>query len=103
MQSAATRALCSQTQTYQSLVSGLSSGLCSGPDQGVADATPCHILSTTHMSDNEMNIGEVADGGAVRRKDRGFHRPGGNDAGTTGGEATYDRVESSHYALSIDA
>ncbi|KAI6014034.1 hypothetical protein PISMIDRAFT_685575 [Pisolithus microcarpus 441] len=48
------------------------------------------------MSDDEMNIDEVAGGGAVRRKGRGFHRPGGNDAGTTGGEVTYDRVESSH-------
>ncbi|KAE9399182.1 RNA-binding domain-containing protein [Gymnopus androsaceus JB14] len=42
------------------------------------------------MSDDEMNIDEVAAGGAVRRRGRG-------NAGDAGGaEPTYDTVESSH-------
>ncbi|KIM59712.1 hypothetical protein SCLCIDRAFT_52170, partial [Scleroderma citrinum Foug A] len=48
------------------------------------------------MSDDDMNIDEVASGGTLRRKGRGFQRPGGNDSGVTSAEVTYDRVESSH-------
>ncbi|KAL4066124.1 RNA-binding domain-containing protein [Scleroderma citrinum] len=48
------------------------------------------------MSDDEMNIDEVAGGGSVRRKGRGFQRPGGNDGGVPSAEVTYDRVEPSH-------
>ncbi|KAF5384579.1 hypothetical protein D9757_007508 [Collybiopsis confluens] len=42
------------------------------------------------MSDEEMNIDEVAAGGSVRRKGRG-----GNE-GSASAELTYDTVESSH-------
>ncbi|TFK63260.1 RNP containing family member [Pluteus cervinus] len=46
------------------------------------------------MSDDEMNIDEVAAGGAVRRRGRGFQNSSsGNDNSTTA-EPTYDRVES---------
>ncbi|TFK39455.1 RNP containing family member [Crucibulum laeve] len=44
------------------------------------------------MSDDEMNIDEVAAGGAVRRRGRGFQSTGGNDGAPTA-EPTYDRVE----------
>ncbi|KAJ6616959.1 RNP containing family member, partial [Mycena sp. CBHHK59/15] len=47
------------------------------------------------MSDDEMNIDDVASGGAVRRRGRGFQNTGGND-GTVATEPTYDRVETSH-------
>ncbi|KAJ6485620.1 RNP containing family member [Mycena sanguinolenta] len=47
------------------------------------------------MSDDEMNIDDVAAGGAVRRRGRGFQNTGGND-GTITTEPTYDRVETSH-------
>ncbi|KAJ7249544.1 RNP containing family member [Mycena haematopus] len=47
------------------------------------------------MSDDEMNIDDVAAGGAVRRRGRGFQNTGGND-GTVTTEPTYDRVETSH-------
>ncbi|EIW78978.1 RNP containing family member [Coniophora puteana RWD-64-598 SS2] len=47
------------------------------------------------MSDDEMNIDEVAAGGAVRRRGRGFQNTGGNDSTVTA-EHTYDRVETSH-------
>ncbi|KAJ7230495.1 RNA-binding domain-containing protein [Mycena pura] len=47
------------------------------------------------MSDDEMNIDDVAAGGAVRRRGRGFQNTGGND-GIVTTEPTYDRVESSH-------
>ncbi|KAH7885766.1 hypothetical protein F5I97DRAFT_1875228 [Phlebopus sp. FC_14] len=48
------------------------------------------------MSDDEMNIDEVASGGTVRRRGRGFQSaPSAND-GAVATEATYDRVESSH-------
>ncbi|THU92961.1 RNP containing family member [Dendrothele bispora CBS 962.96] len=46
------------------------------------------------MSDDEMNIDEVAAGGAVRRRGRGFQNAGHEATG--GAEPTYDRVESSH-------
>ncbi|KAJ3511241.1 hypothetical protein NLJ89_g4218 [Agrocybe chaxingu] len=45
------------------------------------------------MSDDEMNIDDVASGGAVRRRGRGFQNAGGNDS-TIAAEQTYDRVES---------
>ncbi|TFL02038.1 RNP containing family member [Pterulicium gracile] len=45
------------------------------------------------MSDDEMNIDDVAAGGAVRRKGRGFQSSGGNDVPASTAEATYDRVE----------
>ncbi|KIK97342.1 hypothetical protein PAXRUDRAFT_825022 [Paxillus rubicundulus Ve08.2h10] len=48
------------------------------------------------MSDDEMNIDEVASGGAVRRRGRGFQNHAGGNDGTVATEATYDRVESSH-------
>ncbi|PPQ69488.1 hypothetical protein CVT26_002834 [Gymnopilus dilepis] len=44
------------------------------------------------MSDDEMNIDDMASGGAVRRRGRGFQNTGGNDATITA-ESTYDRVE----------
>ncbi|KAG6841460.1 RNA-binding protein 8A [Blastosporella zonata] len=44
------------------------------------------------MSDDEMNID---DGGAVKRRGRGFQNTGGNDAPVTA-EQTYDRVETTH-------
>ncbi|KAK7031637.1 hypothetical protein R3P38DRAFT_3313673 [Favolaschia claudopus] len=47
------------------------------------------------MSDDEMNIDDVASGGVVKRRGRGFQNTGGND-GTITTEPTYDRVESSH-------
>ncbi|KAF4569841.1 hypothetical protein EYR40_008821 [Pleurotus pulmonarius] len=47
------------------------------------------------MSDDEMNIDEVAAGGAVRRRGRGFQKTGENE-GTVNAEPTYDRVESTH-------
>ncbi|KAJ7881176.1 RNP containing family member [Mycena leptocephala] len=47
------------------------------------------------MSDDEMNIDDVAAGGAVRRRGRGFQNTGGNE-GTVTTEPTYDRVETSH-------
>ncbi|KAJ7173513.1 RNA-binding domain-containing protein [Mycena filopes] len=47
------------------------------------------------MSDDEMNIDDVAAGGAVRRRGRGFQNTAGND-GTVTTEPTYDRVETSH-------
>ncbi|KAF8127768.1 RNP containing family member [Mycena galopus ATCC 62051] len=47
------------------------------------------------MSNDEMNIDDVAAGGAVRRRGRGFQDTGGND-GTVTTEPTYDRVETSH-------
>ncbi|KAF8736072.1 hypothetical protein AX14_000944 [Amanita brunnescens Koide BX004] len=46
------------------------------------------------MSDDEMNIDEVAAGGAVRRRGRGFQNSAGNE--TTVSEAKYDRLEPSH-------
>ncbi|KAF9265680.1 RNP containing family member [Marasmius fiardii PR-910] len=46
------------------------------------------------MSDDEMNIDEVAAGGAVKRKGRGFQSSGGGNEANTGAEPTYDRVES---------
>ncbi|KDQ50708.1 hypothetical protein JAAARDRAFT_41802 [Jaapia argillacea MUCL 33604] len=47
------------------------------------------------MSDDEMNIDEVVDGGGVvRRKGRGFQSTGGGNETSTGPEPTYDRVES---------
>ncbi|KAG2142823.1 uncharacterized protein EDB93DRAFT_1088573 [Suillus bovinus] len=49
------------------------------------------------MSDDEMNIDEVANGGgAVRRRGRGFQNSAGGNDGTVTTEPTYDRVESSH-------
>ncbi|KAF8141913.1 Y14 protein [Boletus edulis] len=48
------------------------------------------------MSDDEMNIDEVANAGTVRRRGRGFHSTAGGNDGTINTEATYDRVESSH-------
>ncbi|KAG1811591.1 hypothetical protein EV424DRAFT_1515552 [Suillus variegatus] len=49
------------------------------------------------MSDDEMNIDEVANGGsAVRRRGRGFQNTAGGNDGTVTTEPTYDRVESSH-------
>ncbi|KAF8652160.1 hypothetical protein AX16_004517 [Volvariella volvacea WC 439] len=46
------------------------------------------------MSDDEMNIDDVAAGGVVRRRGRGFQNgSGGNDASGTA-EPTYDRIES---------
>ncbi|KAJ7780221.1 RNP containing family member [Mycena maculata] len=47
------------------------------------------------MSDDEMNIDDVAAGGAVRRRGRGFQNTGGNGETVTT-EPTYDRVETSH-------
>ncbi|KAJ7333223.1 Y14 protein, partial [Mycena albidolilacea] len=49
------------------------------------------------MSDDDMNIDDVAAGGAVRRRGRGFQNTGlcRND-GTVTTEPTYDRVETSH-------
>ncbi|RDB15866.1 RNA-binding protein 8A [Hypsizygus marmoreus] len=47
------------------------------------------------MSDDEMNIDDMAAGGAVRRRGRGFQNTGGNE-GTVTTEPTYDRVETSH-------
>ncbi|KAL0955160.1 hypothetical protein HGRIS_004069 [Hohenbuehelia grisea] len=47
------------------------------------------------MSDDEMNIDDVAAGGAVRRRGRGFQNTGDND-GPVSTDATYDRVESTH-------
>ncbi|KAL0581106.1 hypothetical protein V5O48_000895 [Marasmius crinis-equi] len=46
------------------------------------------------MSDDEMNIDEVASGGAVKRKGRGFQSSGPGNEATGGAEPTYDRVES---------
>ncbi|KAG1817116.1 uncharacterized protein BJ212DRAFT_1460927 [Suillus subaureus] len=50
------------------------------------------------MSDDEMNIdeGTFANGGAVRRRGRGFQNTAGGNDGTVTAEPTYDRVESSH-------
>ncbi|KAF8320143.1 RNA-binding domain-containing protein [Amanita rubescens] len=48
------------------------------------------------MSDDEMNIDEVAAGGAVRRRGRGFQNSAGGNEATTVSEAKYDRLESSH-------
>jgi len=47
------------------------------------------------MSDDEMNIDEVAAGGAVRRRGRGFQSSAGGNDHKGGGDATYDRVDSS--------
>lgn len=48
------------------------------------------------MSDDEMNIDDMAaGGGAVRRRGRGFQNTGGNE-GTVTTEPTYDRVEAIH-------
>ncbi|PFH51005.1 hypothetical protein AMATHDRAFT_59905 [Amanita thiersii Skay4041] len=47
------------------------------------------------MSEDEMNIDEVAAGGAVRRRGRGFQNSEGTEATTTG-EPKYDRIEASH-------
>lgn len=47
------------------------------------------------MSDEEMNIDEVAAGGAVRRRGRGFQNSGGGNETATVAEPKYDRVESS--------
>ncbi|KAF8880197.1 RNP containing family member [Infundibulicybe gibba] len=44
------------------------------------------------MSDDEMTIDEIAEGGAVRRRGRGFQNTGGNETTVTA-EPTYDRVE----------
>ncbi|GLB43173.1 putative RNA-binding domain-containing protein [Lyophyllum shimeji] len=44
------------------------------------------------MSDDEMAIEEVAEGGAVRRRGRGFQNTAGNDIPVTA-DQTYDRVE----------
>ncbi|KAI5895122.1 RNA-binding domain-containing protein [Schizophyllum commune H4-8] len=47
------------------------------------------------MSDDEMNIDDVASGGAVRRRGRGFQTSrGGGDSQVGGTDHTYDRVES---------
>ncbi|KAJ3729983.1 RNA-binding domain-containing protein [Lentinula guzmanii] len=48
------------------------------------------------MSDDEMNIDEVAAAGAVRKKGRGFQSSGGNTGNVGGADITYDTVESSH-------
>ncbi|KAF8629087.1 hypothetical protein AX15_003579 [Amanita polypyramis BW_CC] len=48
------------------------------------------------MSDDEMNIDEVAAGGAVRRRGRGFQNSAGGNETTTASEAKYERVEASH-------
>ncbi|KAH6916264.1 RNP containing family member [Coprinopsis sp. MPI-PUGE-AT-0042] len=48
------------------------------------------------MSDDEMNIDDVAAGGAVRRRGRGFQNSGGGHESKSGPETTYDRVDSSH-------
>ncbi|KAJ7692526.1 hypothetical protein B0H17DRAFT_1283182 [Mycena rosella] len=47
------------------------------------------------MSDDEMNIADIAAGGVVRRRGRSFQNTGGNE-GTVTTEPTYDRVETSH-------
>ncbi|KAG5643805.1 hypothetical protein DXG03_009628 [Asterophora parasitica] len=47
------------------------------------------------MSDDEMNIDDIAAGGAVRRRGRGFQNTGEND-GPVSTEQTYDRVETTH-------
>ncbi|KAJ7652566.1 hypothetical protein B0H17DRAFT_1163663 [Mycena rosella] len=47
------------------------------------------------MSGEEMNTDDVAAGGAVRRRGRGFQNTGGNE-GTLITETTYDRAEASH-------
>ncbi|EKM50513.1 uncharacterized protein PHACADRAFT_152568 [Phanerochaete carnosa HHB-10118-sp] len=48
------------------------------------------------MSDDEMTIDETANGGAVRRKGRGFQSSaGGNESGIAS-QQSFDRVESSH-------
>ncbi|GLB43386.1 putative RNA-binding domain-containing protein [Lyophyllum shimeji] len=47
------------------------------------------------MSDDEMAIDEVAGGGAVRRRGRGFQNTAGNDIPVTA-DQTYDRVETTH-------
>ncbi|KAF5338584.1 hypothetical protein D9611_012763 [Ephemerocybe angulata] len=48
------------------------------------------------MSDDEMNIDDIAAGGAVRRKGRGFQSSAGGNDSKGGGDARYDRVETSH-------
>ncbi|TEB29132.1 RNP containing family member [Coprinellus micaceus] len=48
------------------------------------------------MSDDEMNIDDVAAGGVIRRKGRGFQSGAGGNDSKIGGDARYDRVESSH-------
>ncbi|TFK17881.1 RNP containing family member [Coprinopsis marcescibilis] len=49
------------------------------------------------MSDDEMNIDDVAAGGAVRRRGRGFQNSGaGGNEGKGSADAAYDRVDSSH-------
>ncbi|EAU90050.2 RNP containing family member [Coprinopsis cinerea okayama7 len=45
------------------------------------------------MSDDEMNIDEVAAGGAVRRRGRGFQSGASGHEGKGGADATYDRVD----------
>ncbi|KAF8801360.1 RNA-binding domain-containing protein [Phlegmacium glaucopus] len=47
------------------------------------------------MSDDGMTIDDLASGGAVRRRGRGFQNTGAND-GTITTEQTYDRVESTN-------
>ncbi|KAH9971746.1 RNA-binding domain-containing protein [Lactifluus volemus] len=47
------------------------------------------------MSDDEMNIDEVANGGGpVRKRGRGFQSSAGGNEGGVATEQTYDRVES---------
>ncbi|KAK1236416.1 hypothetical protein PQX77_000356 [Marasmius sp. AFHP31] len=46
------------------------------------------------MSDDEMNIDEVASGGAIKRKGRGFQSGATGNEASGGAEPTYDRVES---------
>ncbi|KAF8625025.1 hypothetical protein AX17_006939 [Amanita inopinata Kibby_2008] len=48
------------------------------------------------MSDDEMNIDEVAAGGAVRRRGRGFQNSAGGNESAAAAEPKYDRVETSH-------
>ncbi|PPQ94444.1 hypothetical protein CVT25_002534 [Psilocybe cyanescens] len=46
------------------------------------------------MSDDDMNIDELASGGAVRRRGRGFANSAGGTEAVVTAEPTYDRVES---------
>ncbi|KAF8199086.1 RNA-binding domain-containing protein [Pholiota molesta] len=46
------------------------------------------------MSDDEMAIDDIASGGAVRRRGRGFQRTGHLEEEPAAAEITYDRVES---------
>ncbi|TEB04488.1 hypothetical protein FA13DRAFT_1769218 [Coprinellus micaceus] len=44
------------------------------------------------MSDDEMNIDDVAAGGVIRRKGRGFQSGAGGNDSKIGGDARYDRT-----------